>query len=45
MCVIPVQFGDNATETGYLRLTSYRIPRTWMLMKNAVVSAGKPSLG
>lgn len=32
------KIGDNGTETGYLRLTNVRIPRTWLLMKNQEVT-------
>lgn len=31
------KIGDNGTETGMLRLTNVRIPRTWLLAKNQVV--------
>jgi len=32
------KIGDNFTETGFLRITNVRIPRTWMLMKNQQVT-------
>eukprot|EP01095_Lingulamoeba_sp_RSL-Kostka_P000386 TRINITY_DN10618_c0_g1_i1.p1 TRINITY_DN10618_c0_g1~~TRINITY_DN10618_c0_g1_i1.p1 ORF type:complete len:738 (+),score=241.42 TRINITY_DN10618_c0_g1_i1:40-2253(+) len=32
------KIGDNMTETGFLRVSSVRIPRRWMLMKNQVVT-------
>jgi hypothetical protein len=32
------QIGDDHTETGYLRVSHVRIPRTWMLMKNQHVT-------
>jgi len=32
------KIGDNYTETGFMRLDHVKIPRTWMLMKNQVVT-------
>lgn len=32
------KLGDNHTETGFLRLTNVRIPRSWMMAKNAQVT-------
>uniref|UniRef100_A0A6S8AL55 acyl-CoA oxidase n=1 Tax=Aplanochytrium stocchinoi TaxID=215587 RepID=A0A6S8AL55_9STRA len=31
------KYGDNGTETGFLRLFNVHIPRNWMLMKNQQV--------
>jgi hypothetical protein len=40
--MLPVQIGDNGTETGFLRIRNVRIPRTWLLMKNQQVLEGTP---
>lgn len=32
------KFGDNYTETGYMRLNHVRVPRDWMLMRHQSVS-------